>query len=240
MITREQLVKVLSNNGRQVIRDGLIDGLLKTMDKYGISENDSRIAMFIAQTAHESGGFKYLIESLNMSAKRICQVWPSRFPNEVSAAPYAYNPPKLANKVYSNRMGNGDEASGEGFKYRGRGVIQLTGKDNYTAFARSLKIPLENVPGFLETDEGACESAGWFWNARKLNVYSDNEDIETVTRKINGGTIGLKERTMLFDNFKTKLMKIREEEKVIIPEPVVQPEPTPTPPPKVEDGETTF
>jgi putative chitinase len=230
MITREQLVKVLSKNGKQVVRDGLIDGLLKTMDKYEISDNDYRIAMFLAQVAHESGGFKYVIESINMSAKRIRQVWPSRFPTEESAMPYANNPQKLANKVYASRMGNGDEASGDGYRYRGRGLIQVTGKSNYTSFARSQNMELQDVISYLETDEGACESAGWFWNSRGLNSLADVEDVEKVSRKINGGTVGLEDRILLYENFKRRLTDLRAQE-----EP-----PGPEPEPDKEDGEPTF
>jgi putative chitinase len=231
MITREQLVKVLSKNGKQVVRDGLVDGLLKTMDKYEISDNDYRIAMFLAQVAHESGGFKYMVESINMSAKRIRQVWPSRFPTEESAMPYANNPQKLANKVYASRMGNGDEASGDGYRYRGRGLIQVTGKSNYTSFARSQNIALQDVISYLETDEGASESAGWFWNSRNLNPLADIEDVEKVSRKINGGTVGLEDRILLYENFKKRLADLRVEETP--PEEIV-------PEVNKDDGEPTF
>ena len=238
MITRDQLVKVLSKNGKQVVRDGLIDGLLKTMDKYAISENDYRIAMFLAQVAHESGGFKYMVESINMSAKRIRQVWPNRFPTEESAMPYANNPRKLANKVYANRMGNGDEASGDGYMYRGRGLIQVTGKSNYTSFARSQNMSLQDVISYLETDDGASESAGWFWNSRVLNPLADIEDVEKVSRKINGGVVGLEDRILLYENFKSRLLNIRAEEQSLAPEPEQELEPEPEQP--KDDGEPTF
>jgi len=212
MITREQLVKIFTKSNYQIIKDGYIDGLLKTMDKHGISENDKRIAMFLAQVSHESMGFRTVIEVLNMSAKRICAVWPNRFPNEASAAPYASNPEKLANNVYANRMGNGTEASGDGFRYRGRGLIQVTGKTNYTAFAKSCGKPLEEVISYLESEEGACESAGWYWNMRNLNPLADAEDILAVTKKINGGTTGLQDRTMLFKDITKKLIQLRQAE----------------------------
>jgi len=212
MITREQLKRLLSNNNKPIVNDEIIDGLLKTMDKYGISENDKRIAMFLAQVAHESGGFRFMVESLRMSAERIMKVWPSRFPTLESAKPYAFNPERLANRVYANRMGNGPEESGDGFRYRGRGFIQLTGKSNYEAFARSQGMSLSDVISYLETYEGACESAGWFWHTRNLNALADAEDVVAVTKRINGGLVGINERILLFETFKEKLRKIREED----------------------------
>jgi putative chitinase len=212
MITREQLVKIFTKAGRQIVKDGYIDGLLKTMNKYAISENDNRIAMFIAQVSHESMGFRTVIEVLNMTAKRICAVWPNRFPDEASAAPYANNPEKLANNVYANRMGNGTEASGEGFRYRGRGLIQVTGKSNYISFAKSVGKTLDEVVSYLETDEGACESAGWYWNTRNLNPLADAKDVLGVTKKINGGTTGLQDRTMLYNDISLRLAQIRQAE----------------------------
>lgn len=213
MITREQLVKIFTKNNNQIVKDGYINGLLKTMNKHGISENDKRIAMFIAQVAHESMGFRRVVEVLNMTAKRISQVWPNRFPNEAAAEPYANNPEKLANNVYANRMGNGPESSGDGFKYRGRGLIQITGKSNYMEFAKSCGKTLEEVISYLETDEGACESAGWYWNMRNLNPLADAEDILAVTKKINGGTTGLQDRTMLFKDITNRLAQLRKAEK---------------------------
>jgi putative chitinase len=112
----------------------------------------------------------------------------------VDPSGYAKNPAKIANRVYASRMGNGDEASGDGYRYCGRGLIQLTGKSNYTAFAQDMDWPLEEATEWLSTEEGATWSAGWFWDSRELNQWADKGDILTVTKKINGGTIGLEDR----------------------------------------------
>jgi putative chitinase len=112
----------------------------------------------------------------------------------VDTAPFAKNPQKIANRVYASRMGNGDEASGDGYRYCGRGLVQLTGKSNYTAFAQDMNMSLEEATEWLATEEGACWSAGWFWDSRELNQWADKGDILTVTKKINGGTIGLEDR----------------------------------------------
>jgi putative chitinase len=122
------------------------------------------------------------------------KVWPSRFPNIEIARQYAMQPEKIANKVYSSRMGNGDEASGDGWAYAGKGLIQLTGKDNYSWFAASIETPLEQIPEYLQTFEGAVQSACWFWETNNLNQWADSGDILTLTKRINGGTIGLDDR----------------------------------------------
>ena len=153
-----------------------------------------RVAAFIAQCAHESGGFKFLKENLNYRAESLMRTWPSRFPSMEVAQQYAMQPEKIANKVYSSRMGNGDEASGDGAKYIGRGLIQLTGKDNYQRFAQSIDTPLEEIPEYLSTFEGAVQSACWFWETNNLNQWADAGDILTLTKRINGGTIGLEDR----------------------------------------------
>lgn len=153
-----------------------------------------RIAAFIAQCAHESGGFKFLSENLNYKAESLMKVFPKYFPTKELAEQYAKKPEKIANRVYANRMGNGDEASGDGFKYRGRGLIQLTGKTNYTWFAASLEISPEEASDYLGTFEGAAQSACWFWENNNLNKEADAGDIKTMTRKINGGFIGLDDR----------------------------------------------
>lgn len=127
------------------------------------------------------------------------KTWPKRFPNVTVANAYARNPQKIANKVYANRMGNGTEASGDGYKFRGRGLIQLTGKDNYTRFAKSIGMTLDEAVAYLETPEGAVASAGWYWDANKLNIYADKGDFVGLTRRINGGTIGLADRKHHYD-----------------------------------------
>jgi len=153
-----------------------------------------RIAAFIAQCAHESGGFVFVTENLNYSASGLMRVFPKYFPDAATAKLYERNPQKIASKVYASRMGNGDEASQEGFKFRGRGILQLTGKDNYFWFAASLDITPEEAAEYLETFEGAAQSACWFWETNKLNTLADAGDIKGMTRRINGGLIGLDDR----------------------------------------------
>jgi len=154
----------------------------------------NRVAAFLAQTAHESGNYRILKENLNYQANSLCKVFPRYFPNIELATQYAHNQEKIANRVYGNRMGNGDETTGDGFRYCGRGLIQLTGKDNYTKFAESIETPLSEITEFLGTFEGAVQSACWFWEANNLNQWADKGDILTLTKRINGGTIGLEDR----------------------------------------------
>lgn len=156
-----------------------------------------RIAAFVAQCAHESGGFTALKENLNYRAATLRKIFPKYFPDDQTAQHYANLPNKqeaIASKVYANRMGNGPEASGDGYRYCGRGLIQLTGKDNYSWFAASLGISVEEASQYLETFEGAAQSACWFWETNGLNRWADTGDILTLTKRINGGTIGLEDR----------------------------------------------
>lgn len=153
-----------------------------------------RLAAFIAQCAHESGGFRFLRENLNYKAESLMRTWPSRFPTLEIARQYANNPEKIANKVYANRMGNRDEASGDGWRYLGRGLIQLTGKENYQWFAASLQMDVEDLPEYMGTFEGAVQSACFFWENNNLNNEADAGDIKTMTKKINGGYLGLDDR----------------------------------------------
>jgi putative chitinase len=157
-------------------------------------DTPARVAAFLGQTAHESGGYRALRENLNYSAKGLNTTFKKYFPTIESAAGYERQPEKIANKIYANRMGNGDERSGDGFRYRGRGLIQLTGKTNYQNFADSIEETMEDVVPFLETYEGAVQSACWFWESNNLNVQADAGDIKLMTRKINGGYIGLDDR----------------------------------------------
>jgi putative chitinase len=167
--------------------------LKQQLDDYEIN-TPKRVAAFVAQCAHESGGFLFLTENLNYKADSLMKVFPKYFPTRDLANAYAKQPAKIANRVYANRMGNGDEASGDGFKYRGRGLIQLTGKTNYSWFAASLEITPEEAAEYTQTFEGAAQSACWFWETNKLNVEADAGDIKKMTRKINGGFIGLDDR----------------------------------------------
>ena len=156
-----------------------------------------RIAAFVAQCAHESGNFTQLRENLNYRAVTLRKIFSKYFPTDELAQQYASMPNKqvaIANLVYANRMGNGPPESGDGYRYAGKGLIQLTGKDNYTWFAASLGIGVEEAAEYLETFEGAAQSACWFWETNKLNQWADAGDILTLTKRINGGTIGLEDR----------------------------------------------
>lgn len=153
----------------------------------------SRIAMFLAQCGHESLGFTVLAENLNYSAEALRRTWPKRFPGNL-ADQYARQPERIANRVYANRMGNGPEGSGDGWKHRGRGLIQLTGASNYRMFARAVGRPYEGIAAYLETPEGAVESAGWFWSVNSLNQLADTGNVEAATKRINGGLHGLADR----------------------------------------------
>lgn len=179
-----------------------VNVFLDLFPKYEINSS-VRIASFLAQTGHESGGFSRFIENLNYSMEGLIKTWPTRF-NSKNANIYARQPEKIANKVYANRLGNGDESSGDGWKYRGRGIIQTTGKCNYSEFAKFKNMPLEETPKYLETISGAIESGCWYWSKNKLNRFADSKDIKGMTKAINGGYIGLEERTDLFN----KILKL--------------------------------
>lgn len=167
--------------------------LKETFEKYNI-DTARRQAAFIGQCMHESGGFKTLEENLNYSAKALMATWPSRFSSEEVANQYARNPEKIANKVYGGRMGNGPEETGDGWKYRGRGIKQLTGKENYERCGSGLGVDLVGNPDLLLEPKYAALSAGWFWNKHNLNDLADKADIETMTKRINGGLLGLDAR----------------------------------------------
>jgi putative chitinase len=164
-----------------------------TFAKYDINTPE-RQAAFIGQCAHESGNFKTLEENLNYKPEALMRVWPSRFPDIATAMKYAHNPEMIANKVYGGRMGNGPEETGDGWKYHGRGLIQLTGKENYANCGSGIGVDLLSNPNLLNTPEYAALSAGWFWGKRGLNLLADSGDIETMTKRINGGLIGLEDR----------------------------------------------
>ena len=168
-----------------------VEPLNETFAKYDIS-TPKRQAAFIGQCMHESGGFKHLVENLNYSAKGLVSTWPSRFPNEEYAEEYARKPERIASKVYVGRMGN--EKLEDAAKYIGRGLIQLTGKENYANCGLGLGVDLLGNPDWLGTPKYAALSAGWYWNKRNLNSDADADNIESMTRKINGGNIGLADR----------------------------------------------
>lgn len=159
-----------------------------------------RVAMFVAQCAHESGGFKFLKENLNYKAASLMKVWPKYFPNQDIANQYANKQEMIANRAYGGRMGNGPEETGDGWRFCGRGLIQLTGRNNYQRFADSIETAIEEIPAYLQTFEGAVQSACWFWEENKLNTWSDQGDVLTVTKRINGGTLGLEDRKKHYEH----------------------------------------
>jgi putative chitinase len=188
--TREKLADILQGNPYV---DNWYDACCTILPEYEINTLP-RVAAFLAQCAHESNGFKALKENLNYRADSLRRVFPKYFPTQQLAEQYAHNQEAIANRVYANRMGNGNEASGDGYRYCGRGLIQLTGHDNYQAFADSIDASIEQLPEYLSTFEGALQSACWFWETNNLNQLADASDMVTLTKRINGGTIGLEDR----------------------------------------------
>jgi len=194
--TEEKLKKCLSRNKNP--RD-LFESLEKVLPKYEITTVE-RVAAFLAQCGHESLDFTVLQENLNYGAKGLLGLFKKYFPNEALAKQYERKPEKIANKIYANRMGNGPEESGDGWAHRGRGAIQLTGKLNYQAFANSIGLTLEDAITYCATMDGAIESACWFWQKNKLNAIADKKDVLAMTKKINGGTIGLEDRKKHYEH----------------------------------------
>ena len=189
-LTLDQLKQLIPKNKHVTYWHNALSQLLPD---YGI-DTEQRIAAFVAQCAHESAEFTAIKENLNYRWESLRRTFPKYFPTDELARKYAQKPEAIANKVYANRMGNGDEASGDGYRYSGRGLIQLTGKDNYFWFAESISISPEEASEYMATFEGASQSACWFWETNNLNKWADQGDIETLTRKINGGTIGIEDR----------------------------------------------
>ena len=194
--TEEKLKKCLSRNKNI---PELFVSLEKVLPKYEITTVE-RVAAFLAQCGHESLDFTVLQENLNYGAKGLLGLFKKYFPNEALAKQYERKPEKIANKIYANRMGNGPEESGDGWAHRGRGAIQLTGKLNYQAFANSIGLTLEDAITYCATTDGAIESACWFWQKNKLNVIADKKDVLAMTKKINGGTIGLEDRKKHYEH----------------------------------------
>jgi putative chitinase len=173
--------------------DKYLPWLNMTMIKRDIN-TPVRQAMFLSQLAHESGNFRFVVENLNYSADALRRVFGKYFTTNELATQYARKPELIANRVYANRMGNGDEASGDGWMYRGRGLIQLTGKNNYTAFSLQADNNALIEPELVAEPELAVESGGWFWTTNRLNQLADTGDVRAVTRRINGGFNGLADR----------------------------------------------
>ena len=194
--TQEQLKEMIPRNSYV---SQWYEAISSILPEYEIN-TPQRVAAFLAQCAHESGGFVFLKENLNYKAPSLRKVFPKYFPDDATASAYANKPERIANRVYANRMGNGDESSGDGWRYCGRGLIQLTGKDNYTFFAASIDIPVEEASEYLQTFEGAVQSACFFWEQNNLNKWADAGDILTLTKRINGGTIGLEDRIKHYEH----------------------------------------
>lgn len=202
MITKDQ-IKKLFPNAKDALCDAVVSSLDTLSSKYEINSG-LRLAHFLGQCAHESGGFRISEENLNYSADGLSKIFPKYF-RDKDPDDYARQPEKIANVVYANRMGNGDTSSGDGYRFRGRGLIQLTGKSNYSAFAASSGITLDEAVQYLATPQGAVESAAWFWHKNGINSPADLDDVTTVTKKVNGGTIGLDEREHFTEEFKEVL-----------------------------------
>ena len=192
-VTLELLQRICPKTKRTVLAK-YVDALNDVCEYYDMYKNPKRAAAFLAQIAHESGGFNHVVENLNYSARGLMTTFRKYFPDEATARAYERQPERIANRVYANRMKNGPESSGDGWRFRGRGLIQLTGRDNYTRFAEGLGISLDETVAYLETPEGAVSSAGWFWDNNDLNKFCDRDDFVGLTKRINGGTIGLEDR----------------------------------------------
>jgi len=202
-LTKEQLRQIIPKNP---YLDHWYSDLSQLLPDYDIN-TPQRIASFLAQCTHESDDFTALKENLNYRPASLRKLFPTHFETDEIANDYANRPNKqeaIANRLYCNRMGNGDEASGDGYRYCGRGLIQITGKDNYFWFAASVQITAEEASQYMQTFEGACQSACWFWENNNLNQFADSGDIITMTKRINGGTIGLDDRKARY----AKIMKI--------------------------------
>lgn len=202
-----KLLKVAAPHKATAELEKWVGPIRKTCGRYEI-DTIRRVAAFITTLAHE-GGFKIgARENMNYSAHRLAQVWPSRFrgPN-AKARRLHRNPVAIANEVYANRMGNGPPSSGDGWRYRGNGPIQLTGKNNHRAFAKSVGMSVRAAADWIETLEGGVASAGWFWDENQINRYADTGGVEDETRRINGGLIGLAHRRTVFNRLVAELLR---------------------------------
>lgn len=204
MITYEQLLAINNNKNPEMCKY-YINALNKILPEYKINTK-LRLCHFLAQILHESGNLKYKSENLNYSAKALRSVFPKYFKTDEIANQYARKPEKIANRVYANRMGNGDEASGDGWLRRGRGLIQLTGTDNYKACTKALNVDLMKNPDLIISNAEICiKTACWFWNSKKLNELADKDDIKSITKRINGGYNGLDDRNSILKKAKSVL-----------------------------------
>ena len=205
MLTYDQLLKINGNKNPEMCKY-YIDALNKVLPEYKI-DTKLRLCHFLAQILHESGNLKYKSENLNYSAKALRSVFGKYFKTDEIANQYARKPEKIANRVYANRMGNGNEASGDGWKFRGRGLIQLTGHDNYKTCGISIKLDLLSNPDLLiNTAEASVKAACWFWNKNNLNIFADKDDVKSITKRINGGFNGIEDRESILKRAKSVLI----------------------------------
>jgi putative chitinase len=202
MITAGQIGTIMPNATGALVGT-YIGAINDTAARFSI-DTPIRQAMFLAQLAHESGELRHAVENLSYSAVALRRVWPGRF-SAADAEAYARKPEKIASRAYADRMGNGDEASGDGWRYRGRGLIQITGRDNYRTCGEALDHDFIAAPDDMAKTPWSVLSAGWFWDSRRLNPIADRDDIEAVTRKINGGTNGLDDRKEFYERAKAVL-----------------------------------
>ncbi|EQM71744.1 glycoside hydrolase family 19 protein [Pseudomonas tohonis] len=211
IITEQQLLHALPNARRQA--GVFVSAINAAAARFNIT-SPVRLAAFLAQVGHESGELTRLVENLNYSAQALASTWPARFAEDPQARVKTPNglafrlqrqPEAIANAVYGGRMGNGPAASGDGWRYRGRGLIQLTGKANHAAASTELGVDLVAHPELLEVPEHAAMAAAWFWASRGLNELADRGDFEGITRRINGGLTGLAERRVLWERAKAVL-----------------------------------
>lgn len=190
-------------NLKTVISEEVLSQIPETVEKFNLN-TPLRLAHFLAQCAHESGNWKFKVENLNYSAAALQSVFRKYFPDEATAAQYARKPESIANKVYANRMLNGDEASGDGWKFRGRGYIQLTGRQNYSFFYTAVEDNIIENPD-LVAEKYPLLSAAWFWDSNNLNTLADkgdtDSDVTAITKRVNGGTHGLDDRLSKFRNY---------------------------------------
>lgn len=196
MLTREQLVAVMPRAAG--IAGEVVEPLRAAMERFEI-DRPARVGAFLAQLAHESGQLQRWSENLSYRWERLRQVFPRYFRSDAEAQAFDRQPERIANRVYGGRMGNGPEASGDGWRYRGRGPIQLTGKDNYRACGAGLGLDLVARPELVETREVGCLAAAWFWARNGLNALADAGDLVAITRRINGGLHGLAERRAFWE-----------------------------------------
>jgi putative chitinase len=201
-VTESQLAEIMKTTAEVTQYCEAVNACLQ---RYEIN-TPLRAAHFLAQIAHESGGFRYVEENLNYSENALKSVFGKYFKDNALASDYARRPQKIANRVYANRMGNGSEGSGDGWRYRGRGLIQLTGKSNYTQYADARQVDVVQTPDLVATEPMlATDVAGWYWDSRALNRYADNDDIRAITKRINGGYNGLKDRQFYLNRAKDAL-----------------------------------